>query len=186
MHVRTKLMVICASVVALVGLSAVTAVAAPGDTTGSNARDKAAGTSYTHVINNNSGKCMAVPGGNTNAGSNLIQWDCGNYADHYWNFVNDYDDNNGYEWDHVVNSHSGQCLAVPGGSTAAGTKVIQWPCGNYADHLWRRVDMGNYNFELVNYNSGLCLSVPGASTADGVQLIQWPCAYYPDQYWNFG
>jgi len=39
---------------------------------------------YDHIINDNSNKCLAVPGGSTTQGTGLIQWPCGTWADRYW------------------------------------------------------------------------------------------------------
>ncbi|MEU9075514.1 RICIN domain-containing protein [Kitasatospora sp. NPDC048538] len=139
---------------------------------------------YTHIVNDNSNKCLAVPGGSTAQGTGLIQWPCGTWNDHYWTANYQFKANN-FNWFHVVNYNSGQCLAVPGASTTAGTQVIQWPCGTWNDHYWAfGVDTGNGKLHIINYNSGQCLAVPGASTADGAQVIQWPCGTWADHYWH--
>jgi hypothetical protein len=93
-------------------------------------------------------------------------------------------------FDHITDDHSNQCLAVPGGSKNAGSRLIQWPCGSNADHYWSAYYQftdaaGIYWFHVVNYNSHQCLAVPGASTTANVQVIQWPCGNYPDHYWAF-
>ncbi|GAA3038598.1 hypothetical protein GCM10020229_57310 [Kitasatospora albolonga] len=92
-------------------------------------------------------------------------------------------------YDHIINNNSNQCLAVPGGSTADGTGLIQWPCGTWNDHYWtanyKFTESGYYWYQVVNYNSGKCLAVPGASTTAGTQVIQWPCGTWRDHYWAF-
>ncbi|MEV8099095.1 RICIN domain-containing protein [Kitasatospora sp. NPDC085879] len=93
-------------------------------------------------------------------------------------------------YDHIVNNNSNQCLAVPGGSTAAGTGLIQWPCGSWKDHYWSayyqfKDSTGVYWYHVQNYNSQQCLAVPGASTTAGTQVIQWPCGTWSDHYWAF-
>ncbi|MER7849275.1 RICIN domain-containing protein [Kitasatospora sp. NPDC096077] len=35
-----------------------------------------------------------------------------------------------------MNLRSGQCLAVQGAGKNNGENVIQWPCGENADHKW--------------------------------------------------
>jgi hypothetical protein len=37
---------------------------------------------------------------------------------------------------HLINLNSGQCGAIQGGSTAWGARVIQRPCGTWADYYW--------------------------------------------------
>ncbi|GGV01633.1 RICIN domain-containing protein [Kitasatospora aureofaciens] len=139
---------------------------------------------YDHIINDNSGQCLAVPGGSTAQGTGLIQWPCGTWNDHYWSANYQFNAYN-FNWYHVVNYNSGQCLAVPGASTTAGTQVIQWPCGTWADHYWAfGIDTSNGKLHIINYNSGQCLAIPGASTTAGAHVIQWPCGTWPDHYWH--
>jgi hypothetical protein len=140
--------------------------------------------SYDHIINDNSGQCLAVPGGSTDAGTGLIQWPCGTWADHYWAAQYQFTDSAGIYWYHIRNLNSGQCLAVPGASTSAGVQVIQWPCGTWADHYWAIVYDSTGKIHIINYNSGQCLAIPGASTAAGTAVIQWPCGTWPDHYWH--
>ncbi|UQI44683.1 RICIN domain-containing protein [Streptomyces sp. HU2014] len=88
------------------------------------------GVAYYQVVNDKSGQCLAVPGGGKEAGTQVIQWPCGDFKDHYWGAEST---NFGIR---LRNWNSGQCLAVPGGSTTQGEKVIQWPCGNWHDQSW--------------------------------------------------
>ncbi|MGC0334698.1 hypothetical protein RKD23_007688 [Streptomyces sp. SAI-170] len=157
--------------------------AAGADSTGvsRNTRQLAAAATYTHVINVNSNQCLSVPGGSTTAGTGLAQWPCGSWNDHYWSFQYAFS-SGGVNYYRLENLNSHQCLAVPGGSTTAGTQVIQWPCGTWRDHYWgvRNTSAGS---QLVNYNSGQCLAVAGGSTAAGAKVIQWPCGTWRDHYW---
>jgi hypothetical protein len=83
----------------------------------------------------------------------------------------------------IVNFNSSMCMAIPGGSLAAGERVIQWPCTNAPDHLWRFQSLGGNWYRIVNNRSGLCLAVPGGSVVPGAGLIQWPCGNYNANYW---
>ncbi|MFH8383864.1 RICIN domain-containing protein [Kitasatospora sp. NPDC018058] len=91
-------------------------------------------------------------------------------------------------YDHIINDNGNQCLAVPGGSTAQGTGLIQWPCGTWNDHYWTanwQFSANDFNwYHVVDYNSGQCLAVPGAGTSAGAHVIQWPCGTWPDHYWH--
>lgn len=144
--------------------------------------DRAAAAAASHVVNQGSNKCLAVPGGSTAKGTGLIQWPCGTWRDHYW--TAEPWSINGAVYYRFVNANSGQCLAVPGGSTKAGTQVIQWPCGTWADHFWGVTTDGK-GLHLFNYYSGQCLGVEGGSLADGAKAIQWGCGTWADHYWWF-
>ncbi|MGH3734306.1 MAG: RICIN domain-containing protein [Micromonosporaceae bacterium] len=39
----------------------------------------------------------------------------------------------------IRNVQSRGCMAIQGGSTSNGAKVITWPCGAWEDHYWRFV-----------------------------------------------
>ncbi|GHF58198.1 hypothetical protein GCM10010218_44590 [Streptomyces mashuensis] len=172
MKSRYRLSGILAATAAIGGLTATSAAASP-----------ALPDSYGWVRNANSAHCLAVPGGSTQNGIGLIQWGCGGWQDHYWQFEYAFS-SGGRSYYHVRNLNSRQCLAVPGASTTPGTQVIQWPCGDWKDHFWG-VEYTNKGKRLVNWNSGQCLAVPGASTVQGEKVIQWPCGDWPDHYWNF-
>ncbi|MER6914512.1 RICIN domain-containing protein [Streptomyces sp. NPDC000594] len=136
---------------------------------------------YQRVRNFGTHLCLAVPGGSLEEGKQLIQWPCGPWNDHYWAFENAFT-SGGLQYVRIRNLNSGQCLAVPGGSTAAGTTVIQWPCGTWRDHYWG-LRVSSSGTQLVNYNSGQCLGIPGNDPNAGVRVFQWPCGPWPDHYW---
>ncbi|MEV4346876.1 pectinesterase family protein [Actinoplanes sp. NPDC049596] len=70
---------------------------------------------------------------------------------------------------------SGQCIDVPGASTANGALLQQWGCtGNATWQQFKLVAAGS-NYLLQNVSSGKCIDVPGA-TKESVQLQQWGCA----------
>ncbi|MEV6486999.1 RICIN domain-containing protein [Streptomyces sp. NPDC051576] len=191
MKIRARYVAAMFAVAALVGLSAPGAVAQdqPGVAKRSVSELKpvksdVAAQVISHIINNNSGKCLVDPGGSTTAGEKLIQWSCNdNYSSQYWSLEDGFTDQNGDDWYHVVNAYSGQCLGVPGASTEAGLQVIQWPCGNWPDHYWHFAE-ANGLYQIVNYNSRQCLGIPGASKDEGAAVIQWPCGNWADHYWR--
>ncbi|MFE4629373.1 RICIN domain-containing protein [Streptomyces mirabilis] len=196
MRIRARYAAAAFAVAALVGLSAPGAVAQdqPGVAAQPVSQVKTVKATAdmiaqagTHIINNNSGKCIVDPGDNTADGVKLIQWSCNdNFASQYWTPANEYQDANGNYWYQLVNNHSNKCLGVPGASTQKGVQVIQWPCGNYPDHWWGFQPAANNTFRILSYNdSNLCLGIPAASTADGAAVIQWPCGTWADHYWHF-
>jgi lysophospholipase L1-like esterase len=84
----------------------------------------------------------------------------------------------------LANTTSGQCLDVPGGATAAGTKLRQWTCNGYDPQNWRLTAASGGYFTMTDERSGLCLDVPKSSTANGVQLQQWTCNGTGAQLWQ--
>ncbi|AUG75631.1 hypothetical protein CFP65_0677 [Kitasatospora sp. MMS16-BH015] len=138
---------------------------------------------YNHLTNDNSLQCLTLPGASSTLGAQLVQSPCGTGNEQYWTANYQFSDL-GYYWYHLQNYTSGQCLALPGASTAAGAQVIQWPCGGWADHYWAFVVNPAGRMQIVNYDSRECLALPGASTAPGAPVVQWPCGTYPDHYWH--
>ncbi|MEU6151063.1 RICIN domain-containing protein [Actinosynnema sp. NPDC047251] len=89
----------------------------------------------------------------------------------------------------MASNHSGQCLAIQGGSTAAGAPAVQRPCdGGFAENWGLSListyvanDAGGnphkyYNYRIVNRNSGRCLVVPDNRTDVGAPVQQADCA----------
>jgi hypothetical protein len=86
------------------------------------------------------------------------------------------------DYHHIANHFNHLCLGVAAGGKAAGTNVIVWPCGEYADHYW---SWGGPNGkELVNLNSGLCLGPVGERVQDGQPLEQQACTGGRYQQWT--
>jgi hypothetical protein len=144
--------------------------------------------------NLNSSLCLSVPGASKTGAVGVNQYYCGpgngtHYPDQYWMFIatgDTYDDD--MEVYEIVNQNSGDCLSVPGASTAQAVQINQYPCGGYPDQYWAVGEAFDFwtdesAQEIVNVNSGLCMSVPGASTAATAIVNQYPCGAYPDQYW---
>jgi hypothetical protein len=74
----------------------------------------------------------------------------------------------------IVSASSGQCATVNAYGTAAGTAIVQWPCGGVAEQLWSLVSIGSH-YHIVSIGSGLCLNISGGSQTAGAAIIQWPC-----------
>lgn len=75
------------------------------------------GEAYYRIINHNSGKCLADPASNTNAGVQMIQYGCGSGHEQLW--APD-------SFDSFRNLASGLVLAVGGASQTPGAPVVQW------------------------------------------------------------
>jgi hypothetical protein len=81
------------------------------------------------IRNGNSNLCLSIT--SESRGEQLAQRTC--IADHKraWRF-NIFPDGRFQ----MINSFTGMCIGVAGGSTLNNAAVIQWPCGAWADHAW--------------------------------------------------
>lgn len=120
------------------------------------------------ILNENSGKVVAVSGMSTSPGAQVTQWDDNGTADHNWHFV---PLGNGYY--HIVNQNSSLLLAVSGASTADSANVTQWTDNGTPDHNWQLVSQGGGYYHIVNQNSQEMLAVQNGSTADGANIQQY-------------
>ncbi|NUP21648.1 MAG: protein kinase [Streptomyces sp.] len=86
-----------------------------------------------------------------------------------------------------VNTKSGKCLSLDnGGSTANGTRAVQWTCTGGDEQRWYWA--GPSSNMLKNVKTGKCLSIANhGSTANGAQAIQSTCVTdwnAPEQQWT--
>ncbi|WP_443049672.1 protein kinase domain-containing protein [Streptomyces sp. HD] len=85
-----------------------------------------------------------------------------------------------------VNVKSGKCLSLDnGGSTANGTRAVQWSCTGGDEQRWYWA--GPSSDMIKNVKTGKCLSIANhGSTANGAQAIQSTCVTdwnAPEQQW---
>jgi hypothetical protein len=73
----------------------------------------------------------------------------------------------------IVARHSGKCLDVEGGSTAAGALVKQYTCGGWTNQQWQVVSVGGGYYKIVARHSGKVLDVQWAGLDNGVPVWQW-------------
>ncbi|MGQ4401612.1 RICIN domain-containing protein [Streptomyces hayashii] len=119
--------------------------------------------------------CLDVSGGSTGAGAVIDQWTCNGQSNQQFEFV---PSSGGYG--QLRAQHSGQVVAVSGGSTTAGTPdIVQQAPDGAAAALWLPVRQSDGSFSFRNKNSGLCLDVYGGGNNLGQQLDQWPCKNTP-------
>ena len=77
-----------------------------------------------------------------------------------------------YTYYEVVARHSGKCLDVFDASTAAGTKVIQWPCIGEDNQQWLIIPVGDGYYKFIARHSNRVLSVQGGSFSNGALVVQ--------------
>ena len=71
------------------------------------------------------------------------------------------------------NSASGDVLDVPGGNTANGTRLEQWPFNGGANQQWTLTDLGCGLYTIMNVATGKSIDVNGQSLYDGGVVDQW-------------
>ncbi|MEU3782942.1 RICIN domain-containing protein [Streptomyces sp900129855] len=77
----------------------------------------------------------------------------------------------------AVNQNGGNCLDVPGSSTADGIQLIQWACHGEANQTFTFTPVGGTTdqYGIGTSAGGKCVDVNGASGADNATIVQRPC-----------
>ena len=92
------------------------------------------------LINEHSNMCLADPSASP-VSRQLILWPCNNGLEQRWRITSSNchtypaGGTSCYEM-HVINVSSGLYMAVGGGSTSPGGRVIQWPANGGSEQLW--------------------------------------------------
>ncbi|MER6415030.1 RICIN domain-containing protein [Streptomyces humidus] len=77
----------------------------------------------------------------------------------------------------AVNRNGGNCLDVPGGSTADGIQLIQWSCHGEANQTFTFTPVSGTGdqYRIGTSAGGKCVEVNGSSTADNATIVQRAC-----------
>ncbi|MFF1547034.1 RICIN domain-containing protein [Streptomyces sp. NPDC058291] len=77
----------------------------------------------------------------------------------------------------AVNRNGGNCLDVPGSSTAEGVQLIQWACHGEANQTFAFTPVGGSadQYRIGTSTGGACVEVDGASGADNAAIVQRSC-----------
>ncbi|MEV6824960.1 RICIN domain-containing protein [Amycolatopsis sp. NPDC051102] len=81
------------------------------------------------IRNAHSNLCLAIESGSR--GEQLVQLPCTAIQWRLWRFEIAPDGRF-----QLINQFTGMCIGVAGGSEVDNAAVIQWPCGDWADHFW--------------------------------------------------
>ncbi|MBT2421812.1 ricin-type beta-trefoil lectin domain protein [Streptomyces sp. ISL-22] len=73
---------------------------------------------------------------------------------------------------------AGKCMDVNGASTADGTAVQTWSCGDGANQYWSAYTDGTLR------SLGKCLDAAGGATANGTKVQIWACHGGANQVWQ--
>jgi hypothetical protein len=79
---------------------------------------------------------------------------------------------------------SGKFLQPSGGSTAAGTAIVQAPAGTGDIQKWKIENLGGSDFRVTNVGSGLRLEVNGGSSSIGAKVDQYTATTGANQKWH--
>ena len=133
-----------------------------------------------HIENVRSGKCAAIQNAGTANNALALQFTCDTVAPHNDDWYFD-EIAPGSIYYHVVNRHSGKCLAIQNAGTADNNRALQFTCDSVAPHNddWWLIDTSpdNIHVLLVNRHSGRCLTVQNASLSNNAALLQFGCEY---------
>jgi hypothetical protein len=122
-----------------------------------------------HLRDPATGKCLAVRG-KAASGRQVVIWSCGGGAPAGWVLPAA----------PVLSAVSGRCLADPGGSGAAGTRVESAACNGSKSQRWMAGRDGAIQI------AGMCLAVNGSSMLDGAAIDLAKCSAAAAQRWVRG
>ncbi|MCW6007153.1 ricin-type beta-trefoil lectin domain protein [Micromonospora sp. CPCC 205371] len=122
------------------------------------------------IVGTQSGRCLEVPGGTTNNGTQTQLWDCTGATNQAWT----------YTGGKQLTVYGGtKCLDANGRGTSNGTTAIIWDCNGQTNQQWNV----NPNGTVTGVQSGLCLDASGAGTANGTRIHLWSCHGGANQQW---
>ncbi len=126
------------------------------------------------LVGASSGRCLDVYGGQTDPGTRVEIWDCGNGGNQRWTPTPAGE----------LRVYNGtQCLDAYGNQTSPGTRVELWPCNGGTNQQWRL----NPDGTITEVQSGLCLDVTHGDVPDGnrngTQIELYTCNGGANQQW---
>ncbi|GAA1617354.1 RICIN domain-containing protein [Actinoplanes couchii] len=131
-----------------------------------------------HLWNVNSGRCIAIQNASTAQNAFALQFTCDNTEPHNDDWYFDEVTAGGIYY-HLVNRHSGKCLAVQNAGTADNARILQFTCDNTAPHNddWYLTSpfVNSSEVHIVNRHSGRCLTVQNASLNNNAPILQFGC-----------
>ena len=144
----------------------------------------ALGSGYYKLVNLNSGKVLAVPGGNVNSLVDLAQEDDSGLKSQQWRLVAQ-----GGGAYLLIAAHSNKCADVYGAAQADGTRLVQQDCGtgtNQRFYFLSIAQPAEAVYAVKGGHSGKCMTVADASLDSGATVQQWNCAATTKaQQWQF-
>ena len=151
---------------------------APQDSSTSSTEVSFDGNQVYSIISKNSGKSLDVYYGNSDNGTNILQYTYNGYNNQKWYLQKQ---SNGY---YIIRSYAtGKVLDVADWSTSNGGNVHQWEYVGGANQEWSIEYVDGY-YKIINRHSGLALDVSDVSTADNANVHQWEYVGGANQLWS--
>lgn len=138
---------------------------------------------YFMIVNQNSGKCLDLIGGNTANGAVINQYTYdGNGPNQRWALL---PTENGNHFK-LISFVSGKAMSIANDSTGTGAQLWAYDyAGGDASQQFDLVPAGNGWYNIKNVRSGLVLDVAGFSTADNAMVQQYTNNNTSNQKWRF-
>jgi len=138
--------------------------------------------------NRNSGQVLDIPGPSTTAGTQLDQWPSNLQSNQKFNLIPLSSTTlayGTYELQSMVDSMAVNVSggSTPGGSTANGAPIIQWPDASQTNSAWLFLPTVSGYYQLKNVHSGLALAVQNASVTAGAPIIQFSFGSSGNDQW---
>jgi uncharacterized repeat protein (TIGR03803 family) len=133
---------------------------------------------YVEIVSRNSGMCLDVSGGSTDAAAPVIQWTCHGGPNQQWRL-----EPAGGGAFRIIARHSGQVLDVSGGLVDDVTPIIQWPEHGGDNQAWTLEPAADGYVRIVARHSGKAMDVEFASTDEGARVIQYTPHGNANQQW---
>ena len=137
---------------------------------------------YFMIVNQNSGKCLDLIGGNTANGANINQWTYDyNGPNQRWALL---PTENGNHFK-LISYVSGKAMSIANDSTGNGAQLWAYDyAGGDTSQQFDLVPAGNGWYNIRNVRSGLVLDVAGFSTADNAMVQQYTNNNTSNQKWR--
>ncbi|MDX2543128.1 ricin-type beta-trefoil lectin domain protein [Streptomyces sp. WI04-05B] len=118
-----------------------------------------------------SGRCLDVPGGNTESGTELTLWDCNGGSNQQWSYDTA---------TKTLGVYGSKCLDSASAGAVNGVAVLIRDCTGGATQQWDVVSGGT----VRNVGLGLCLDAAELGVANGTPIQLWSCNGGGNQQWS--
>ena len=133
------------------------------------------------IVNVLSGRCITISAASTADAADALQQTCGTATNQQFRFNLVVGSADVYTMTAV---HSNKLLDVYGGSTAAGTRLIQWPSNGGANQHFRLTKQTDGSYYLTAMHSNLRVGVRSNSTSNNATVEQQNNSTSTTQRWR--
>ena len=133
------------------------------------------------IVNVLSGRCLTISGASTADAANAVQQTCGTATNQQFRFNLVAGTTDVYT---MTALHSNKLLDVYGGSTAAGTRLVQWPANGGVNQHFRLTKQTDGSYYLTAMHSNLRVGVRSNSTQNNATVEQQNNSASTTQRWR--